>query len=453
MPTRALTHQYKPRGTAKELFLSRHPELLLAGPAGTGKSRACLEKLHLMCLLNPGMRALIVRKTLTSLGSTALVTFREHVAAESLICGDVRWYGGSPQESAQYRYSNGSVVVVGGMDKAIRIMSSEYDLIYVQEATELTEDDWEALTTRLRNGRVSFQQILADCNPSTPTHWLRQRADRGATLMLQSKHEENPVLFNQDGTITAVGEAYLGKLDALTGVRYLRLRKGQWAAAEGLIYEDYQPAVHLIDTPTFSDSTRLCARGLPWTWDRWWAIDFGFTNPMVIQRWAEDDDGRLYLYAEQYMTRRLVEEHVADLKAQVYDQHGNWLEPPPRTILADHDAEDRATFYRHFGRGTTAANKKVKAGIDAVQSRFKIRSDGKPRIYFIRDALYRQDPELADAKKPTSTIEELPGYVWLPTKEAPLKEADHGMDGMRYVVAQRDMGARPNIRVLGMGGR
>ncbi|MGA4988615.1 hypothetical protein [Nonomuraea bangladeshensis] len=69
-----------------------------------------------MALLNPGMRALIVRKTAVSLGSTGLVTFREHVAKESLAGGDVVWYGGSAQEAASYRYTNGSAIVVGGMD-------------------------------------------------------------------------------------------------------------------------------------------------------------------------------------------------------------------------------------------------------------------------------------------------------------------------------------------------
>lgn len=473
MPTRTLVHSYKPRGIAKDLFFNRAPELLIAGPAGTGKSLACLEKLHTMCLLTPGMRAIIIRKTLTSLGSTGLVTYRHKVAAEALASGDVHWYGGSPQEAAQYRYSNGSTITVGGMDKSIRIMSSEYDLAYVQEATELTENDWEAITTRLRNWRVSFQQLIADCNPDVPTHWLKERTRRGTTVLLESRHEDNPALYDEryvqspDGTerieyvLTEGGAAYINKLDNLTGVRYLRLRKGLWVAAEGQIYEDFDPAVHLTTIDEIRErhggweNTRLCARGLPWEWTRWWSIDFGFTNPMVIQRWAEDDDGRLYLYAEQYMTRRLVEDHVEDLKAQVFDDAGNWVEPAPRAILADHDAEDRATFHRKFGRGTAAAQKKVKPGIQSMQSRFKVQPDGKARIYFVRDALWRRDPELADAKKPTCTIEELPGYVWKPgtkadpVKEEPVKEDDHGCDASRYLCAHRDNTVKPRIRVMG----
>ena len=135
---------------------------MISGPAGAGKSRACLEKLHGVALANPGMRGLIVRKTAASLTSSALVTWKRDVIPEAVEAKGVWFYGGSAEEPPQYRYENGSVVSIGGMDKASKIMSTEYDIAYVQEATELTEDDWQALTSRMRNGVVSFQQILAD---------------------------------------------------------------------------------------------------------------------------------------------------------------------------------------------------------------------------------------------------------------------------------------------------
>src|SRR2546430_1507524 len=98
MTAAIVEHRYAPRGGCLEAFRARDDEVLVSGPAGTGKSRACLEKLHLMALLNPGMRGLITRKTLVSLGGTALVTWREHVAAEALKAGICQWYGGSQQE-------------------------------------------------------------------------------------------------------------------------------------------------------------------------------------------------------------------------------------------------------------------------------------------------------------------------------------------------------------------
>lgn len=40
---------YEPVGSARELLYSRDPEVCLVGPAGTGKTRANLEKLNLVC--------------------------------------------------------------------------------------------------------------------------------------------------------------------------------------------------------------------------------------------------------------------------------------------------------------------------------------------------------------------------------------------------------------------
>ncbi len=439
----AIQHRYRPRGTAAELWSRRDDEVLLSGPAGTGKTRAALEKMYMTALLNPGMRGLIVRKTLASLGSTALVTWREHVAKEGLAAGVLYFYGGSPEEPAQYRFANGSVVVIGGMDKSTKIMSSEYDMIYAQEAIELTTTDWEALTTRLRNGKVSFQQLIGDANPDAPTHWLKARCDAGKTLMLNTAHEDNPVYFREDGTKTPQGAAYIAKLDNLSGVRYLRLRKGIWAAAEGVIYEEFSLNVHVVDL------ARLDHSPVYRHWRRFWVVDFGYTHPFVLQMWAEDPDGRLYLYREIFRTRRLVEDHAREALSLVTNKAGKWIEPQPEAIICDHDAEDRATLERYLGRSTVAATKTVSDGIQAVQSRLRVAGDGRPRLLFERHAAYARDPELIDAKRPASTIEEFPGYVWNTAKDAPIKEADDGMDCVRYMVAFRDIAVRPGLRFLG----
>jgi phage terminase large subunit len=428
--TTTLSHRFTGRGAAREVFRRRDGEVLLAGPAGTGKSRACLEKLHMMMLLNPGAKALIVRKTAISLASSALKTWERDVVAEALLDGSVWFYGGSAREPAQYRYSNGSSVAIGGMDKALKIMSTEYDVIYAQEATELVVDDWEAMTTRLRNYRVSFQQLLADCNPDHPTHFLKQRADAGKTVMLHSRHEDNPMLFDDEGNLTEIGKDYLGKLDALTGVRKLRLRDGLWAASEGVIYETFDPALHIIDE-------------MPPGWEHWpteWAVDFGYTNPFVWQEWVIDPDGRGYLVQEIYRTKTLVEDHAKDIISLTKNR------PRPTRIICDHDAEDRATLERHLGMRTVAANKNVSEGIQATASRFKLAGDGKPRLSLLRGACARKDQSLVAARKPTCTAEEIPGYIWNAAKDQPVKENDHGCDGMRYFVAEHDLTPVTRVR-------
>lgn len=434
--------RFEPRGAVLEAFRRKDGELLLSGAAGTGKTVGALTKIHLACLATPGVRALLVRKTHSSLTASTLVTFRQKVAVEALGAGLLKFYGGSPQEPAAFRYTNGSVIVVGGLDRPSRLLSTEYDLCLIDEAIEVTDEDIDTLVTRLRNGRLSYQQLIMCTNPSGPTHPLKARADAGRCTILYSRHEDNPRMF-ADGDWTEYGRTYLARLETLTGARYQRMRWGKWVAAEGLVYENFDPAIHIVD-----QLPRTAA-----TWKRWMSIDFGYSNPFVCQFWAEDPDGRLWLYREIYRTQRLVEDHAKHIKSLVTKSDGTWREPKPQAIICDHDAEDRATFERHFGMATTAARKTISDGIQAVQARLKVRPDGKPRLFVVAGALVEPDPELAAAKKPLCFTDEVAGYVW-PTnvkpdkREAPVKEDDHGMDAARYMVAHRDLGTRPGIRVM-----
>lgn len=410
---------YEPRGAARKLFLDKSDEIILDGPAGTGKTRAILEKAHLLANKYPESRGLIVRRTRASLTQTALVTFENHVLGREL--GRRVKFNSIRQE---YRYPNRSIIAVGGLDKDIKVMSSEYDFIVVIEATEVPESIWDALTTRLRNGKIPYQQIFGDCNPDAPGHWIKKRK----TLNLYpSRHEDNPVLFDPvTGELTEKGKAYMTKLDNLTGVRHQRLRLGLWVQAEGAIYTDWDREAHLVDQ--FEP---------PKSWPRYWSIDFGFTNPFVWQEWAQDPDGELYLYREIYHTGRLVEDHARHIAEITKDS------PRPTDVICDHDAEGRATLERHLNISTRPAFKSVSPGIQAVQSRLKKKGNGRRGIWIMRDALIEKDPDLEDAKKPLCTEEEVEGYVWDLKQgkrrgEEPVKANDHGLDAARYLVAHVD---------------
>jgi PBSX family phage terminase large subunit len=424
---------YLPCGAAWKLWWSQAQEVVISGPAGTGKSRGCLEKIHFLASKYPKMRGLIVRKTRASLTESALVTFEEKVVPvqHPILHGAMR------SHRQAYRYPNGSILVLGGLDKASRIMSTDYDLIFVQEAIELAEHDWEALTTRLRNGVLPFQQIIADTNPDTPSHWLKRRCDTGKAVLLDSRHEDNPLLWNRrSNDWTEAGRDYIAKLEALTGPRKMRLRYGRWVQAEGIVYEGWDPTVHLIDRFP-----------IPADWPRFWAVDFGFNNPFVCQFWAQDTDGRLYRYREIYRTQGLVEDHARDMWRVSRD------DPKPQAIVCDTDAEDRATLERHLGLPTQPARKDLRPGIQAVAARLRKQPDGKARLYLLRDALVHRDPLLDEAKKPTCTEEEFDGYVWDTSNnrkqgEEPLKVNDHGMDALRYLVAQFDLGPTMVLRLL-----
>ena len=439
---------YDPRGGALALLTSRDRELLLDGPAGTGKTFAALWKLHLAALKYPGMHGLLLRKTLVSLKASTLVTFRERILGPN---SPVRYWSARADESAHYAYPADPVtgqvskIYVGGMDKAAKVMSTEYDMILWDEATDGELSEWEALQTRLRYGRMPYQQAIACVNPQSPTHWLNQRANTGAITRLLSRHEDNP-------TVTP---AYLALLQDLTGVRRMRLYLGVWAAAEGMVYQDaWDAARNLVDRASVETRNERTGRlELPRSWPRFLSIDFGFNHPFVCQWWARDPDGRLYLYREIYMTNRLIQTHAQSiLTAAGWSVVNGRLsggradsDPLPYQVIADpEDAEGRAQLERYLGQAITPAHKEVKQGIQAVAMRMRMAGDGKPRLMLLRDSLVERDPLLEERRAPTCTAEEVESYVWRRGSDGqpmdePVKHQDDGLDAARYLVAALDL--------------
>jgi|SRR5579859_3106061 len=419
-----ITVTYRPRGAAYDLFSCRDGEVCLDGPAGSGKTLAILQKIHIALLKYPGAKALMLRKTHASLTSSVLDTFQKEVLHP---LDRVKFHGGSAKEPPAWNYPNGAKWIVGGMDKPEKVLSTAYDLIDFHEGIEATVTDLETLTTRLRNNVMPYQQIIIDTNPSYPEHWLNKRMQSGQMTRLLSRHEDNPILFDDAGNMTPFGQTYIGRLDSLTGVRYLRLRKGIWAAAEGTVYQDaWDSAINLIDRFP-----------IPREWPRFLSVDFGFTHSFVCQFWAQDPDGRIYLYREIYKTKTLVEDHAKKI-IEVAGWQRDGGDPLPYAIIRDHDAEDGATLERHLHQAgihimTTRAIKNVSAGINASASRMKKAGDDKPRLYILRDSLVEIDRELQAANLPYQTVHEFDSYVWNEKKDAPIKEADHGMDCMRYI--------------------
>lgn len=390
---------YRPVGQNVEIFRSRDKEVLVEGPAGTGKSRACLEKLHAQMLKYPGARGAIVRKTRESLNQSALVTFEKEVTREQIKLH---------HEMQQYAYPNGSVVVVAGMDKPSKIMSSQYDVIYVQEATELEEEDWEAALTRLRNNVMPYQQQIGDCNPQGPEHWLNKRA---ASVMkrIVTRHEDNPTVTPE----------YLAILDSLTGYRYKRLRLGLWVAAEGQYFTEWDEEKHLCEP-----------FAIPASWSRWAAIDYGYADPWCVLWFARDpkDKRRIYVYRELYQTGlRDEQQGPALLRAEKGERVSVRVgDPSMFNKRAEQNKPSIAFVYRKAQCLLYPAVNERIPGWQTVRSALAWSEDSEPRLQIMKG----RAPNL---------VRTLPGMVHDPLDSEDLadriksqKTEDHAVDALRY---------------------
>lgn len=409
---------YRPLPWQVAPFYDKSPIMLLTGAAGGGKSRVAAEKIHAYCQHYPGSTWLIMRKAREWTGKSIVPFMWKSVMGQD---PSIRH---NISEGAFY-YPNGSVIYSGGMldDKqreAVRSIGGDggLDGAWMEEANAFTRQDFEEILGRVRHTAAPWQQIILTTNPDAPTHWIyKDMIQDGGASVYYSRAADNP---NNS-------PLYFDNLKKMTGVMKERLVDGKWVQAEGAIYDEFDPAIHMIDADKCPEFVR-----------RFRVIDFGYSNPFVCQWWGMDADGRLYRYREIYVTRKLVE----DLTPRIKELSGReYIE----STIADHDAEDRATMSKH-GIDTVAAIKDVSPGIQAVKARLKIQEDGKPRLYFVRGALIEKDALLEAENKPLCTEDEIPGYSWQkypdgkPNKEQPVKVNDHGCDATRYLVSYVDGG-------------
>lgn len=425
---------YEPRGGAREFLLSRDPAVLVSGPAGSGKSVACLMKLHLTSLMVPGCVTLLLRQTHVSLKASVLRTYETFVAAQELANGDVKWYGGSGAKPAAYMYRNGSIIIPGGLDQPQKFLSMDVQRIHIDEANGVSASAVQTVATRLRGNAPTYRQLSMSTNPDSTYHHLYQMAQDGRAKMIYSVHEDNPYLYGRDGKLTEVGADYMARLDSLTGTAYLRYRKGLWVNAEGMVYDDWDESVHVVDRNTPLPDIRRVFN----------SVDWGFNNALVWQEWGVDSDGRMYLLREISRKGWLVEDFARHCREHL------WRDPDNRTVLpeavvVDHDAEDRATFERHARFPTTPARKAVGRGVQLTQQRLRKDALGLPNLMVVRGCLIGRDPIAEARKTPRGLLSEITGYVWQTErgtdgvpKEAPLKVNDHSMDAMRYAVMYLD---------------
>jgi len=379
-----INKKYTPHGAIRELWRCKDKEILVEGPAGTGKTRGILEKLNLACMKYPGIRCLIIRKTKASLAESVLATFENNVlpADSPLLYGPLR------ANKQYYKYPNGSRIVLGGMDKATRIMSTDFDMLAVFEGTEITENDWESLQTRLRNNKMPYQQGLIDCNPSSPSHWLNQRALNNKITRFSSTHQDNPTLTDE----------YIKTLQSLSGHRYRRLFLGEWSAAEGLVY----PGIQNCFVPHFKPPLGRLYGAIDWGWQDPFAALAG------VYYVTESGEDLLYVYYERYKSKTPLAVHTASLKRVFPEGYGVWF--------ADPSQPENIRSMRNEDLNIKPARNKILPGIDAVNARI-------------------QSGRLIISDRCTALRAEITNLVYKDEQgDKPVDKNNHACDALRYLV-------------------
>lgn len=386
---------YSPRGGAQALIYNHDPEVLLEGPAETGKTLAACWKAHLICCKYPKAQGALIRKTYGDIPGTVYLTMKRVLEGSP-----VRVYGGD-NKPQKIIYSNGSVIWIGGLDKPGKALSGERDFIQLCQAEELTTEDIETLTTRVtgRGAVIPFPQLFGDCNPGGSNHPILQRAKAGSLKLLQSRHQDNPTLYDDFGHLTPQGARTMRTLEALTGIRRKRLFEGIWATAEGAVFDNFDTHIHV----KAQDKSKYKHFRL--------AMDEGYVNPAVILVIGEDSDGRRHIFEEFYETH-VLEEDVVKKALQLAQEYGT------KDVGVDAAASGLIAALKNAGLNAVGGKGRIFSRIQAIQNDLKKQDDGRPRL--------TMDP------KCINTINDFESYAWKPQRDEPKKENDHAPDALGY---------------------
>ena len=246
---------------------------------------------------------------------------------------------------------------------------------------------------------VTGSRLWFNCNPAGPSHWFYQtwilEAEKRNCLRLHFTMEDNPSLTQE------IRQRYER---LYTGVFYRRFILGQWAQAEGRVYDFFEP-----------EMVQPVPKG---PFDKWYvSCDYGTVNPTSMGLWGKYG-GIWYRVQEFYFSSRREqrqmtdEEYAGALKNLVGDRS-------LAGVIVDPSAASFMEVLRRKGWRVLKADNDVLSGIRLTSDALK---EGKIVIC----------EGCADA------LREMDEYVWdlsSGNKDRVKKEHDHAMDDMRYFVS------------------
>lgn len=180
------------------LFSDTHRYLVLKGGGGSGKSIFAGRKLLERATTEHGHRFLVIRKVSRTLRESC---FRQILSQLSLHYPHLRAGEGYIVKGTEHVIKfpgTDSEIIFSGIDDPEKIKSI-YGItgIWIEEASELSEDDFDQLDIRLRDSSAHYKQIILTFNPISVTHWLKKRFfDRtdDRVKLSETTYRDNPFL-------------------------------------------------------------------------------------------------------------------------------------------------------------------------------------------------------------------------------------------------------------------
>ncbi len=272
-----------PNEKQKLFFASKKKYTAYGGSRGGGKSWALRRKLILLCFRYPGIRCLIIRRSFPELRYNHIMPLRAELGG----------YVNYSETGKCFTFPNGSILKLGYMNDdsdTLQYQGQEYDIIALDEATQLTEYQFSTLKACLRGTNGHPKRMYLTCNPGGVGHaWVKRlfidrRYNSGEDGedygFIQARAYDNTVLMETDGE-------YIRQLQSLPeGLRRAWL-DGEWDVFEGQFFSEITNE-HLFDEYNIPRDHRIIG-----------GLDYGF-DMLALVLASCDSEGNLTVFREFY---------------------------------------------------------------------------------------------------------------------------------------------------------
>ncbi len=365
MPDSGEALRFEPNEKQKRFFLARERYVAYGGARGGGKSWAVRVKAVLLALGWPGIRLLLVRRSYGELEEN-------HIRPLRALLGELAVYRDADKTLS---FPNGSRLRFGycdGEDDVLRYQGQEYDVIFLDEATQLTEYQFQTFKGCLRGVNEFPKRIYVTCNPGGVGHAWVKRLFLERDYRAGERPEDHvfiPADVYDNTALMASDPEYAARLESLPFELREAWLRGNWDVFAGQFFPEWDRGVH------------VCAPfDMPSHWRRYVTLDYGM-DMLAAYLIAVDEQGRAYVAAEVYEGRDLGEGHggliiseaAERLKALAAGQTVyEWLAPPDMWNGRQETGRSVAEIFAEQGIWLTRTSNDRPAGWMAVRERLKV---------------------------------------------------------------------------------
>lgn len=184
--------------TYHQLYFSKKRYNALKGGAGSGKSYA-VTQIEIIKAINGREKTLWLRKVHNTLRNSVFALIQSVLIDEGFR-KNIDYFINKTDMS--FDFSNGSKFILSGVDDVEKLKSvAGITRIVIEEATELTEAEFNQIDLRLRGITLQNPQITLMFNPVSINHWLCKRFDTqlntNTSLLINSTYKNNVFLDEQ----------------------------------------------------------------------------------------------------------------------------------------------------------------------------------------------------------------------------------------------------------------